>query len=99
MGRKLGFAIAQFARGHTFVLRLVLALFASVALMLVASQMFFTRAASRELLEQDARSYAADAKAIERRTPRETTPSTGWTMRSTSWIRWRIDSPSCRRSF
>ena len=65
MSRKLGFAIAQFARRRTFVLRLVVALLASVALMMVASQMFFTRAASRELLEQDARSYAADAKAIE----------------------------------
>jgi diguanylate cyclase (GGDEF)-like protein len=65
MGLKLGFAIGQFARRRTFVLRLVIALLASVALMTVASQMFFTRAASRELVEQDARSYAADANALE----------------------------------
>ncbi|HMJ96702.1 MAG TPA: EAL domain-containing protein [Thermoleophilaceae bacterium] len=65
MGRKLGFAIAHAARRRAFVLRLVLALVASVALMMVASQMFFTRAASRELVQQDARSYAADATALE----------------------------------
>ena len=65
MGRKLGRAIAHAARRRSFVLRLVLALVASVALMLVASQMFFTRAASRELIQQDARSYAADATALE----------------------------------
>jgi diguanylate cyclase (GGDEF)-like protein len=65
MGRKWVHAIADAARRRTFVLRLVLALVASVALMMVASQMFFTRAATRELVEQDARSYAADAKALE----------------------------------
>ena len=65
MGRKLGLAIAQAARRHTFVLRLVLALTVSVALLMVGSQMFFTRAVSRELIQQDARSYSADAKALE----------------------------------
>jgi diguanylate cyclase (GGDEF)-like protein len=65
MGQKLGRAIAHAARRRSFVLRLVLALVASLALMMVASQMFFTRAASRELIQQDARSYAADANAIE----------------------------------
>ena len=33
--------------------------------MMVGSQMFFTRAVSRELVQQDARSYSADAKALE----------------------------------
>lgn len=65
MGRKLGLAIAHAVRRRTFVVRLVLALVASVGLMMVASQMFFTRAASRELIQQDARSYGADAEAIE----------------------------------
>jgi diguanylate cyclase (GGDEF)-like protein len=44
---------------------MALSLVVSVALLLLASQVFYTRTASRELIDQDARSYAADARAIE----------------------------------
>jgi hypothetical protein len=63
--RKVGRRIRRAARRHTFVLRKALSLVLSVAVLLVASQMFFTHTASRELIEQDARSYGADAQALE----------------------------------
>ena len=44
---------------------MVLAVGASLAFLLFASDAFFTRAASRELIQQDARSYVADAVALE----------------------------------
>jgi diguanylate cyclase (GGDEF)-like protein len=37
----------------------------SVGLLLFASELFFTRAATRELVQQNARSYAADGRALE----------------------------------
>jgi diguanylate cyclase (GGDEF)-like protein len=43
----------------------VLAIAASAGFLLFASEALFTRAASRELTQQDARSYAADAAALE----------------------------------
>ena len=46
-------------------LRVVLALVVSLGFLLVASEVFFTRAASRELIQQDARGYVADATALE----------------------------------
>lgn len=63
--RKLGRRTRQAGRRHTFVLRMALALVVSLVLVLLASQVFYTRTASRELIEQDARSYAADARALE----------------------------------
>ena len=44
---------------------MVLAVGASLAFLLVASGLFFTQAASHELIQQDARSYVADAGALE----------------------------------
>lgn len=63
--RKLGRRTRQAGRRHTFVLRMALSLVVSLVLVLLASQVFYTRTASRELIEQDARSYAADARALE----------------------------------
>jgi len=54
-----------FVRRHALSLRVVLALAASLGFLLVASELFFTRAASRELIQQDARGYVADATALE----------------------------------
>jgi diguanylate cyclase (GGDEF)-like protein len=53
------------ARRHKFSIRVVLAMAASVACLLVASETFFTRAISHEFVEQNARSYGADARAFE----------------------------------
>ena len=44
---------------------MVLAVGASLAFLLVASGLFFTEAVSHELIQQDARSYVADAGALE----------------------------------
>jgi diguanylate cyclase (GGDEF)-like protein len=63
--RKLGGRIRRATSRHRFGFRMALALVVSVGLLLVASEAFFTRAASRELIQQDARSYAADARALE----------------------------------
>jgi diguanylate cyclase (GGDEF)-like protein len=43
----------------------VIAVAASLGFLLFASEAFFSRAASRELIQQDARSYAADAGALQ----------------------------------
>jgi diguanylate cyclase (GGDEF)-like protein len=48
-----------------YALRFALAVAVSVGFLVVASEVFFTRAGSRELVRQDARSYAADAGALE----------------------------------
>jgi diguanylate cyclase (GGDEF)-like protein len=64
--RKLGRRIRRTGGRHAFGLRMALALAVSVVLLLLASEAFFTRAASRELIQQDARSYAADARALEK---------------------------------
>ena len=61
----LGRRPAEFARRHALALRVVIAVGASLAFLLFASDAFFTRAASRELVQQDARSYVADATALE----------------------------------
>ena len=55
----------MFARRNALALRVVVAVAASLAFLLVASEVFFTRAASSALIEQDARSYVADANALE----------------------------------
>ena len=52
-------------RRHALALRVVLALSASLGFLLFASEFFFTRVASRELIQQDAHSYVADASALE----------------------------------
>ncbi len=54
-----------FARRHALSLRVAIAVAASVGFLVFASEAFFTRAASRELIQQDARSYVADASALE----------------------------------
>jgi diguanylate cyclase (GGDEF)-like protein len=54
-----------FARRHTLALRVVVAVAASVGFLIFASEAFFARVASRELIQQDARSYVADASALE----------------------------------
>ena len=54
-----------FARRNGLALRVVVAVAASLVFLLVASEVFFTRAASSALIEQDARSYVADANALE----------------------------------
>ena len=54
-----------FARSHALTLRVVVAILISLAFLLFASEAFFTRAASRELIQQEARSYVADARALE----------------------------------
>ncbi len=64
--RKLGRRIRRAGGRHAFGLRMALALAVTVVLLLLASEAFFTRAASRELIQQDARSYAADARALEK---------------------------------
>ena len=46
-------------------MRVVIAVAASLGFLLFASEAFFTRAASSELIQQDARSYVADANALE----------------------------------
>ena len=56
---------SAFASRHALALRVFVALAASLGLLLVSSEIFFTRAASRELIQQDARSYVADAGALE----------------------------------
>src|SRR5687768_12914206 len=54
-----------FARRHALAVRVVLALSASLGFLLFASEFFFTRVASRELIQQDARGYVADASALQ----------------------------------
>ena len=54
-----------FARRHGLALRMVIAVGASLAFLVFASEAFFTRAGSSALIEQDARSYVADATALE----------------------------------
>ena len=54
-----------FARRHTLALRVVVAVAVSLGFLLFASEAFFSRAAARELIQQDARSYVADASALE----------------------------------
>jgi diguanylate cyclase (GGDEF)-like protein len=50
---------------HALSLRVMVALAASLGFLMVASELFFTRVASRELIQQDARGYVADATALE----------------------------------
>ena len=54
-----------FARRHALALRVLTAVGASLGFLVFASEAFFTRAASSALIEQDARSYVADASALE----------------------------------
>jgi diguanylate cyclase (GGDEF)-like protein len=54
-----------FARKHALALRMVIAVVVSLGFLLFASEAFFARAASSALIEQDARSYVADANALE----------------------------------
>jgi diguanylate cyclase (GGDEF)-like protein len=54
-----------FVRRHALAVRVVVAVAVSLGLLLFASELFFARAASRELVQQDARSYVADAGALE----------------------------------
>lgn len=54
-----------FVRRHALAVRVVAAVVVSLGSLLFASELFFTRAASRELVQQDARSYVADAGALE----------------------------------
>jgi diguanylate cyclase (GGDEF)-like protein len=65
MAGDLGHRIWRAARRNAFVLRMALALIVSVVLLLAGSQLYFSRAVTRELLHQDARSYAIDARAVE----------------------------------
>ena len=51
---------------HSFALRIVLALALSMALLVIASQVFFTRAITDQLIDQGSRYYAADGVAIEK---------------------------------
>jgi diguanylate cyclase (GGDEF)-like protein len=57
--------LLAFVMRRALSLRVFLALAASVGFLLVASEVFFTQAASRELIHQDARGYVADATALE----------------------------------
>jgi diguanylate cyclase (GGDEF)-like protein len=52
-------------RGHTFALRLVAALVASMALLIVGSQIFFTGAITQQLVDQGSRYYGAEGIALE----------------------------------
>jgi diguanylate cyclase (GGDEF)-like protein len=65
VARKVGHSLARFAGRHKLTLRIGVAVVASLLFLLGASEAFFTRAASRELVGQDARAYAADAAALE----------------------------------
>ena len=58
-------SVVSFARRHVLKLQVVAALLLSLAFVVIASEFFFTRAASRELIQQNARAYAADGRAIE----------------------------------
>jgi diguanylate cyclase (GGDEF)-like protein len=58
-------AAGAFVRRHALVVRVVAAVVVSLGFLQFASELFFTRAASRELVQQDARSYVADAGALE----------------------------------
>jgi diguanylate cyclase (GGDEF)-like protein len=58
--------LAAHWRSYGFALRIVLALVVSMALLVVASQIFFTRAISQQLTDQGARYYAADGFALEK---------------------------------
>ena len=62
--RRLGRRSA-FAQGRWLVVRTVMAIGASVALLVLSSQTFYASSASRELVQQDARSVAADSLAVE----------------------------------
>jgi diguanylate cyclase (GGDEF)-like protein len=65
MAGDLGHRIWRATRRNAFVGRMALALLVSVLVLVFVNQAFFTRAATRELVKQDARSYAADARALE----------------------------------
>lgn len=54
-----------FPRRYALTLRVVVAVVASLGFLLLASEAFFTRAAFRELIQQEARSTVADARAVE----------------------------------
>jgi diguanylate cyclase (GGDEF)-like protein len=51
---------------YSFALRIVLALTFSMALLVVASQIFFTHAISQQLIDQGSRYYGADGVALEK---------------------------------
>jgi diguanylate cyclase (GGDEF)-like protein len=53
-------------RRHIFALRIMVALVVSMALVVVASQIFFTRAITEQLIDQGARSYGAEGVAVEK---------------------------------
>ena len=57
--------LASGLRMYAFGLRLTLALVLSMALLVVASQIFFTGAISQQLIDQGGRFYAADGVALE----------------------------------
>ena len=56
---------ARSCGGIALVVRVVVAVAVSLGSLLFASELFFARAASRELVQQDARSYVADAGVLE----------------------------------
>ena len=62
-------------RAHSFALRVVLALAFSTVLVVVASQIFFDRAITQQLIDQGARYYGAEGVAVERAYREGSTPA------------------------
>jgi len=62
-------------RAHSFALRVVLALALSMVLVVVASQIFFDRAITQQLIDQGARYYGAEGVAVERAYREGSTPA------------------------
>ena len=58
--------LAPRVRRHSFALRIVLALTVSMALLVAASQIFFTRAITDQLIDQGSRYYGAEGVALEK---------------------------------
>lgn len=67
----------QRLRRYAFGIRVALALVASVVCLLITSEAFFSHTISRELVEQGARSYTADAQALEQAYQEGSNPSDG----------------------
>ena len=64
--RRLGWRAVALVRRRAFLMRITLAVAASVLLLVLASNALFTHAISNELVAQDARAVAADGRAIEK---------------------------------
>ena len=62
-------------RAHSFAVRVVLALALSMVLVVVASQIFFDRAITQQLIDQGARYYGAEGVAVERAYREGSTPA------------------------